>query len=659
MEEYNFSNIPNELLFTILDDLDVDSITSLCKSNKDNNIVCSKEYDDYWKGRFSQIFDDYKLVGLDGNVLDREFIGYASKSPLYTYNSVEDYNKLNNTKFSNWYQIVDDVYTELQYANEVLKINNDYDYRIERKKKREEEIEEKKRKAKEEGYKYIEADDIENKKESTSDVENLFDLVVNQIKISNLEVLNYMNSYFIRNMYGGIHNKSGMIESLFKYVAFYSNRIIYEYFRKVYGKSQDKKKFMRYALKGGNLDMIKYFNEHGVSLNDYKDSLYYIILSDADEETTKEILELLFSAGVKPTWSEVNMAIDLGRSDILDIIGDNGHKFSIKEMNHAIEEGNYDMVLYFIEKGIIPSNDSLYYLAKLKPEEKIYFNDIMELVFKYVDKLSARDMSDIYIHGNEDMYKYIVDNNIKVGDDIIEGSNLIYNIIINLTKKYSVSNYINYGLKSGVVTIQRLFWEAAKNGDIFILDYLIGLEKGTNIKLYSAQLEDALIHKKYDIIIYLGKLLNANMKFIIIEEIKRENLDVEFINFLRDNFGDISIDDKNELLVNVYNNGYIKNIKYLLDIGADIYAIPNIVEEYIKYNGNKNYNANDIIKFVMNIRFSKDYLLWEMKEAVMNDNMKAVMELIRKYVYPTNELVQLAKDLGYIRLANFMKYYVK
>ncbi|SNW62552.1 Ankyrin-repeat protein with F-box domain [Orpheovirus IHUMI-LCC2] len=394
MEEYNFSNIPNELLFNILDDLDVGSITSLCRSNKDNNIVCSEEYDDYWKGRFEKIFDDYKLIGLDGNVLKRN---NKYRIPYNNYTSVDEYNEWNKTEFESWYQIVDDIYTELQYANEVLKINNDYNHRMKRNKMKDAKVEMKEIEARKMGYSYEEADNIGNdlkegiqKNKTTSDVENLYDLIVNQIKISNLEVLNYINSYF--RYYARRDDKNriyilGMINTFLNYTAFYSNKIIYQYLQLIYGRGRNNNKRMRYALRGGNLDMIKYFQGLGVSFKNDNSYIFDVIVSNSDEDTTKEILTLMLNDGVNIDSSAVNFMIKLGKFDILDIIYDNGYKFGVANLNYAIKLNSYNMVLYFIEKGVRPDSSTIamILILNVRPNRLEGYDDILNLIKQYIN----------------------------------------------------------------------------------------------------------------------------------------------------------------------------------------------------------------------------------------------------------------------------------
>ncbi|SNW62549.1 Ankyrin-repeat protein with F-box domain [Orpheovirus IHUMI-LCC2] len=386
----NLSNIPNELFFTILDSLDANSITALCQTNNLNRNVCTKEYDDYWKGRFDTVLNDYELIGLDGNILSRD---NKYRIPYNYYTSIEEYNKWNNTKFTTWHEIVDDIYTELQYANKVLKINNDHNYRMERNKMEDAKVEMKEIEARKMGYSYEEADDIKNdlkaginEDKTISDVENLYDLIVNQIKISNLEVLNYLNSYFTYYAYNdnNIIYILSMINTFFNYAAFYSNKIIYGYLQSIYGKDYNEDKRMKYAVRGGNLDMIKYFQGLGVSFKNSEDYIFDFILSNADEKTTKEILTLMLNDGVNIDSSAIEFMIKLGRSDILDIIYDNEYKFGVANLNYAVKINNYDMVLYFIEKGVRPDSSTISMIQKFRPNRIKNYDNVLNLIKQYI-----------------------------------------------------------------------------------------------------------------------------------------------------------------------------------------------------------------------------------------------------------------------------------
>ncbi|SNW62546.1 Ankyrin-repeat protein with F-box domain, partial [Orpheovirus IHUMI-LCC2] len=696
--EHTFSNIPNELLFTIFDDLDTHSILSLCKSNKINNNICSEDYDYLWKKRFNTILHYTKLIRYNGNALVNNYISHI------TYNTIEEYNTYNNSEFNNWYEVVNHIDERIQYFNNCLK----------------------------------KITEVTNHTEIilTDDEYNIYLLIIEEIKLNRLEIVKYLISHFNNSK-----NKHIIINNIFSYVLLYSNLNLYKYFlatynsqklitrmklplkntnkeiiNYIYQNSDNNKKLeifekcclykshslimkiltnetfitanvynkclpmlfqhvddesievgeflvdkalqvgvkgeniMKYACECRNIEIIMYLNELGINLK--YEHLQSVISPKVykwmdgsrtsqpkptiNKQYLREILQLFINNGIMPNSSNMQSAIILKDLETIKILVSLGYVLTNEDLNYAMIN-NMEIVEFIISQGVIPNEDNInIFIDRSSGKTTIYDAN---LILKDVNHISYNNIRKIVEQEAIHVYRYIVDNKIKMVGNPSTSTLINKKFLANILVIYNRSRIecIDYAIDNNIMCIEDIFDHLFSKEDTYIMEHLYNRLSEKKEKVSGVMLL-ALKHKHYKRILRLATYDSFDFGSFIVSKLKYGVVDTELLNFIRSNFGDISIDDKNMLLINAYENNYNDIIRYLLDIGADISCIPNITDA--KYNKVKN--------------FGKD-----IRVAVMNNNASDVVELIREKVYPTNELVQLAKDLGYTRLANFMKYYIK
>lgn len=81
MDYFEFSLLPNEIQLDILVHTDHIALVRLCRTSTQYRKICTGEYDYLWK------------------ILLFELI-----NPIYNYRNIEEFNKVNKTKFKNWYE---------------------------------------------------------------------------------------------------------------------------------------------------------------------------------------------------------------------------------------------------------------------------------------------------------------------------------------------------------------------------------------------------------------------------------------------------------------------------------------------------------------------------------------------------------------------------
>ncbi|SNW62545.1 Ankyrin-repeat protein with F-box domain [Orpheovirus IHUMI-LCC2] len=719
MEEYDFSNIPNELiskLFNILDNLDINSILSLCTTNSINEDICSSSYDDYWKHRFNTIFQESDLVDEHGNILDRD---PKFTFPYIHYNSVHEYNIYNNTNFNSWYEII-------HYINNEIKNMND--------------------------YLIIDAPSFDDDDEEDENADNtynntLYKLIIKNIQRSSLELLYYLLSYFtpkdneyiynslfksaigsklyifelLYSLYpirfdksiiiSTLHNKS---EDILSYIYNKSDKEVralifvlscqfsyYQVAEQILQKEEfyddtyetalmytialtDKESveisikiidtmiglgfpleyMMVKACTYKNTEIIKYIHSLGVPYNNKY--LSDAIKSQEGMKRMYDVFNLFADNGVYPNTSNARDAIDRDSTELLKLITNFGYKLNDEDLHYAIHNRKEKSVIYMLNQGVIPTNISV---NNILNNQFLRFNlSVTFRLLKYIPSLSRSDINSI-LQVNPQVYGYIAGKNYAINnnDDVPINISRLYAVCksLSLSDNKILFKYFDYAIKNNLIYNRDIFYQAVVNEDINIMNYIYNMEDGSNVELYEDMMKIALSNKYYNSILYLSKITDADYRKFIVDNLNSDRPDFRFVTFLIENFGDLSQEDKDNILINAYDNGDIGIINFILDRGANVYAIPKIVEKYEKYYGQKipnnmgGYMLSNLDKFVREVPYSDIEVNIKMEDAINNNDMNAITEFIRNGVYPNEGTVQLAKDLGYTRLANFMKYYVK
>ncbi|SNW62118.1 F-box domain-containing protein [Orpheovirus IHUMI-LCC2] len=116
----NLLHIPIEIITSILHTLDINSIISFCKCDIENKNRFMND-DNFWKEVYINLLSslDETLIGDKTNVIE------TNKVINEVSNSIERYNKYNNSKCNSWYEIVNDT---ICMINILKKESNDIKY---------------------------------------------------------------------------------------------------------------------------------------------------------------------------------------------------------------------------------------------------------------------------------------------------------------------------------------------------------------------------------------------------------------------------------------------------------------------------------------------------------------------------------------------------
>ncbi|SNW62547.1 Ankyrin-repeat protein [Orpheovirus IHUMI-LCC2] len=772
MEGYNLSNIPTELLLNIMDELDLNSLMSLCETNADNKLICQQKGDKYWKNIFDNIFNEIEIP-LQNYIKFNKLT--TTIFPPTTYNFIQEYNEDNHTSFNSWYDVVYNINTELQYAikiwdnalTDINSINGIID-----------------------GLYILNPDQIFNTRDSY--VFYIFYIMtVREIMRFDL----YLFKYFFRIIYTydsmdivslsknifqniAYYSKLYMYTSLDKYISVeqyndedfadiidaaissidnnktilyyiynklerYNERLLniifkecckYKYYPLIVDMIEFSKTYINIIFDSGISDdvlkdIIKILRENNIVPDDINvdyvmqrgsvyeldvllDMGYTLTVYDLNEAISYkriDIFKYILDKGILPDKESLHLAMykDVANKNIIDALLGYKIYFNVSTLNNAISLDNTYVIKYLLDSGVIPNkeslqealnnynkytldlllnygisleinnlndairngkNNSIIYILEhgIKPDDESFYlffnnrtltsnNNIIQLMLKDVSSLLSSDINIILSHSDINLYEYIVSNNIAIDNDVSLDPNLVYKSTVRLGNV----KYLQYALDNQLISIEDGIYQSIINNDVPTLDYILRISDNPD---YNNIINLAITNNSIKVVSYIlgNGLSTLNLKPIIIkllmDNINKKNS--ELLNLIR-KYDDISMEDKNNLLINAYDKGYYQNIVILLNMGADVYSIPNIVDTYIQYTGNDNHTKDDIIRFVKSPDFSKVYLTLRLREAINNNNINIVSDVIRQGLYPTNELVQLAKDLGYTRLANFMKYYVK
>lgn len=112
MDYYSFFSLPLEDQLTVLRRTPFDKLTNLCKTSEYRDI-CTGKYDYLWAILVMDVFGVVPNVGIRTT---------SGDVPIYKYRNIQDYNRMNNTYFSNWFQVY--TYVKDIPVNDLISMND-------------------------------------------------------------------------------------------------------------------------------------------------------------------------------------------------------------------------------------------------------------------------------------------------------------------------------------------------------------------------------------------------------------------------------------------------------------------------------------------------------------------------------------------------------
>lgn len=400
-----------------------------------------------------------------------------------------------------------------------------------------------------------------------------------------------------------------------------------------YGYYLDKKHTASHALKSENINVIKYLEYMGI---EYDDELYKLAGSNPDLEILKYVLSY---PDIKQEHITriINRSITLGHVNKLDYLFSAGYEMRARPheiIERVIAYGNIHMIDYLKQDHDDIRSKLDFYNIREEIIAEGFFH-VFEWYGDYI--LNLEDVIDSILHHaiterQDKIVYWILD---KYKDKCEKDGYNKYFTSATMTTAIKYGYYdaakilYNYGLSNGVIPQGSAFADAAEDGRIDILKWLIDINS-TTVENINMNDEDGISIDEY-----FGKAFRKSIRYGHIETVKFL-YDYDKRKYGEHHYMPIYIDD----IYKTIKHGHLHMIKFLLDDSNGI-GKSNLIKQD---------HWHDIVNFAVH-ECRHEILIWlykklNMKLSEINDN-----DMIINSIYADDIIVlwiktQIKKELA-------------